>query len=203
MLVVALTGGIGSGKSTVANLFAAYGITIIDADAIAYSLTQAGQPALSNIVDHYGKELLLDNNNLDRKKLRHIIFSNAAERHWLQDLLHPLIRAEIEARLSKIHTPHPYCIVVIPLLFEVTPYPFIDRILVVDASESAQIERVMLRDYASSTEIKDILQTQITREQRLAQADDIIINDGLLADLELQVAKLHQKYLLMNKLSSN
>jgi dephospho-CoA kinase len=195
MLIIGLTGGIGSGKSTVADLFAEYAVPIIDADVIAREVTEPSHPAFATIIDHFGKDLLLKNGLLDRAALRNLIFADTHQRDWLENLLHPLIRNEIEQRLKTLSAP--YCIIVIPLLLEVKPYPFIDRILVIDAPEHKQIERVMSRDHVSKAHIEAILNTQIDRQHRLAQAHDIITNDGSLSDLKSQVEKWHQTYLKM------
>lgn len=197
MLIVGLTGGIGSGKSTVADLFAERGVPIIDADVIAREITQTGEPAYQKIIDHFGKNALSTDGTLNRSNLRKIIFEQADERLWLENLLHPIIRATIEQRLRVIAAP--YCITVIPLLLEVEPYPFINRILVVDAPEQMQIERVAMRDKSDPSQIKAMLQTQATRSLRLASANDVIINDGVLADLTPQIDKLHQIYLKLSQ----
>jgi len=197
MFVVGLTGGIGSGKSTIAALFAKRGVPIIDADMVARDITQAGQPAFDEIIQHFSHFNLIKDGTLDRTKLRQIIFKDHAERMWLENILHPLIRKEIQQQLHRLHAP--YSIVVIPLLFEVKPYSFINRILVVDAPEHIQIERAANRDKASKDHIETIIKTQIRREDRTARAHDIIINDGKLADLEPQVQKMHDMYLKLSK----
>lgn len=197
MLIIGLTGGIGSGKSTVARLFADKGIPVLDADVIARNLTEAGQPALTAIAEHFGMQVITKDGALDRAKLRAIIFEQANERQWLERLLHPLIREKITqqlALLSASDNKAPYCIVVIPLLLETEAYPFIDRILVVDAPEHLQISRVSTRDNTLAANAKNIVSTQINREERLKKADDIIINDGSLADLTPQVDNLHKQY---------
>ena len=197
MLTVGLTGGIGSGKSTVAQLFAEQGVPIIDTDVIAREQVEPEKPAFSAIIEHFGKNLLAENGALNRAKLRHIIFNNDAERTWLENLLHPLIRQAVEKQLKTITAP--YCIVVIPLLFEVKPYPFINRILVVDAPEHMQIERAALRDQSNKTHIQAIINTQTRREDRNSRADDIILNDGEINDLAVQVKNLHAKYLILSR----
>jgi dephospho-CoA kinase len=197
LFVVALTGGIGAGKTTVANLFSKHGVPIIDADVIARELTELGQPAFMDIVDHFEEKILRSDGTLDRAKLRDVIFAHSEARKWLEALLHPLIRTEIERQMARITAP--YCIVVIPLLFEVQPYAFIKRFLVVDASEETQIKRVTDRDKTSMTKAQAILKTQIDRAERKALAHDVIHNDGTLADLEPQVEKLHQMYLEMSR----
>lgn len=193
MLVIGLTGGIGSGKSTAAAFFAEQGVSIIDADLVAREITLPEKPAYLKIIEHFGPAVLLKDETLDRKKLRQIIFTYPNERLWLENLLHPLIREEIENQIQ--FSISPYCIIAIPLLIETLPYPFIDRILVVDAPESQQIERVALRDHQSFSEIQTILKTQSSRKLRLKKADDVIENNGTLEDLKLQVKKWHQTYL--------
>ncbi len=192
-LIIGLTGGIGAGKSLVANLFAKHHVPVIDADTIARQLTMPKQLAFSQIVQHFKKQnIVLANGQLDRNKLKEIIFQNQDERVWLEQLLHPLIQQEIERQIETITAP--YCIIVIPLLFEVTPYDFLDRILVVDASEDTQITRVSKRDGLEASMIKAILAAQTTREKRLNAAEDVIVNDGDIANLQRQVDALHAIY---------
>ncbi len=197
MLVVGLTGGIGSGKSTVAALFAAKSVPIIDTDMLARDITQPGQPTLDKIVEIFGKNMLLPDGHLDRARLRKLVFSNEQKRKQLEDLLHPLIRDEIKSKAALLEAP--YCIVMIPLLFETPPNPFIQRILVVDASEELQISRTTLRDRSSKDDVSAILKTQANREKRLRLTDDVIVNDGLYEDLIPQVDKLHELYLSLAK----
>ncbi len=197
MLIVGLTGGIGSGKSTVARLFADKGIPIIDADIIARNITEVGEPALIAITEHFGIEVITKDGNLDRGKLRAIIFQKPTERQWLEQLLHPIIREKITQQLAVLSASNnkaPYCIVVIPLLLETEPYPFIDRVLVVDAPEHLQIARVGTRDQTIAAGAKAIVDTQLGRDERLKRADDVIVNDGTLADLVPQIDKLHNQY---------
>lgn len=193
MLIVGLTGGIGSGKSTVAQLFNQYGVPIIDADLIAREVTEVGQPALALISARYGQEILQADGALNRAKLGQIIFDNRDERQWLEALLHPLIEKQIIERLQNLHSP--YCIVVIPLLFEIAPYAFIQRILVVDTPRETQIARVMARDQVQLAHIENILDAQVTRAYRLTHTDDVIENDGDKQHLNATVARLHQRYL--------
>jgi len=197
MLVIGLTGGIGSGKSTVADLFAKRSIPVIDADQIAKTLTEPQQPAFTAIIEHFSTDLLQQDGTLDRKKLRQIIFADVKERAWLEKLLHPLIRQSIEMQIQRLTAP--YCIVMIPLLLEVGPYAFLDRILVIDTTEDMQLNRVAARDKAEKQHIEAILNTQLKRDERLAKADDVIKNDGVFADLIPQVEKLHNIYLKISR----
>lgn len=200
MLTIGLTGGIGSGKTEVANLFAKRGVMIIDADQIARQVTEPHQPALKKIREHFGNDIFTEDDRLDRKKLRAIIFTDPNERNWLEKLLHPLIRDEIIKQLSQAQAN--YCIVVIPLLIEAANYAFLNRILVVDASEQIQLERVEKRDNIDPIQIKAILNAQTSRQARISQAHDLILNDGSLQDLERQVEKLHKTYLNLSKKAS-
>jgi dephospho-CoA kinase len=193
MLVVGLTGGIGSGKSTVARLFAEKNIKIIDTDQLARDLTQPENPALQHIVKLFGQDILLANGTLDRSKLRKMIFDDEEKRLQLEQLLHPLIRSEAKHQIELAQSP--YCIVVIPLLFETAPNPLIQRILVIDATEALQLLRTASRDNISPDDVATILKTQVSREKRLSLADDIIYNDGKIEDLIPQVDKLHELYL--------
>jgi dephospho-CoA kinase len=193
MLVIGLTGGIGSGKSTVARLFEKKGIPIIDADVIAQALTLPGQPALQAIIEHFNDPALMRAGQLNRARLREIIFQLPGERLWLEQLLHPLIRKQIETQIKAIVAP--YCIVVIPLLAESGAYDFINRILVIDTNETEQIKRAAQRDRVPPEQIAAILKTQASREARLGIAHDIIQNNGTLDDLIPQVERWHQHYL--------
>jgi dephospho-CoA kinase len=193
MYVIGLTGGIASGKSTVATLFEKKGITIIDTDQLARQLTDIGKDALQKIALHFGKNILLPDGSLNRKLLRTIIFSDNTQRLWLEQLLHPLIRAEMEQQIYSAQSP--YCIAIIPLLFESTPNPIINRILVVDSTEELQLERAQNRDNITLEEAQSILLAQAKREHRLANATDIIYNTGSIDTLQEEVEKLHQLYL--------
>lgn len=201
MLKIGLTGGIGSGKSTVANLFAELGIPIIDADVVSRQVVEPGTPALQKIVQHFGEEVLQKDGTLNRAALRDKVFGFDEERLWLEQLLHPLILEEMQIESEAAHGP--YCILVIPLLLEIAPYEIIGRILVVDAPETLQTERAIQRDQLSAAQIEAILKAQTNRLQRLAVADDVIHNDGSLADLKQQVLKLHGRYLQLSQNQAN
>jgi dephospho-CoA kinase len=193
MLIIGLTGGIGSGKSTVAKLFEKKGITVIDADQVARDITLPEKPALKKIIEKFGSDILLPNSTLDRAKLRKLIFEDDHKRIWLEQLLHPMIRDELEQQIKAANSP--YCIVMIPLLIESSPNPLINRILVVDAKKEAQLERAATRDNQTGSEIYSILSKQATRAQRLKAADDVISNMGTLEDLQGQVDAMHKYYM--------
>lgn len=195
MFVVALTGGIGSGKSLVANLFSELGVAIIDTDVIARELVKPDMPALENIKQHFGSTIINAKQELERAALRKIIFSNPAEKKWLENLLHPLITANVEHQLKTISSP--YCIVVIPLLFETHISDYINRVLVVEAPLDIRVERVRQRDKISKTEIEKIIHSQASDAVRREGADDIIENNGTMDDVAQQVKKLHGLYLTL------
>ncbi|MBE5251274.1 dephospho-CoA kinase [Mixta mediterraneensis] len=192
---VALTGGIGSGKSTIAHGFAALGVTIIDADVIAREVVEPGSSALQAIVERHGKWMLTEQGSLFRARLREIIFQSPEEKAWLNHLLHPLINARTQQ--LKAEASSPYVLWVVPLLVENQLQHQADRILVVDVDEATQLERTQLRDNISLTQAQLILSAQATRQQRLACADDIIDNSGAPKDTLPQIAELHQRYLAL------
>lgn len=197
MLVVGLTGGIGAGKSTVAALFAKYGAPIIDADVIARDLTMPDQPAYQAIIAYFGDDLCLADRTLNRSQLRQIIFNNDTAKRWLENLLHPLIKSAISQQLQVLHQQQaavPYCIVVLPLLFEANARDHLDRVLLVDSLTQHQINRAAARDQASKAQIQAIVETQYDRDKRLQLADDILINDSSLTELSDKVHKLHEFY---------
>ena len=193
MLTVALTGGIGSGKSTVADGFARLGVPILDADVLARELTGPGEPALEEIRAAFGPGVIQPDGRLDRAALRRIVFADQAARRRLEAILHPRIRARMLAWLGEVRAP--YAILVIPLLFEAGQTDLVDRILVVDLPEDEQVRRVQTRSGLVEAEIRRILATQATRAERLAGADDRIDNSAGFAALEAQVERLHRRYL--------
>jgi len=193
MLRIGLTGGIGSGKSTIAALFAAHGVPVIDADAIARQLTLPGTPATVKVLQHFGPEITASDGGIDRQRLARRIFNDPGARLQLEDILHPLIHAEMLRQQQ--NTNAPYCILVIPLLFETGQRDMVDRVLVADVDEDSQLARVSERDGRSTAEIRAILSAQINRMQRLKMADDVIANNGDIDALKDLVATLHQKYL--------
>ncbi len=192
-LIVALTGGIGSGKSTVSRHFEKLGVPVIDADLIAREQVAPGAPALDEIRQQFGADVITSKGGLDRDRMRGIVFENSTKRLQLQQILHPRIRSEMQLRLVQLDTP--YAVLVIPLLLESGQNSLADRILVVDIPEVHQIERVQQRDGLKKTQIEQIIAAQVDRQSRLAAADDVISNDGGLQTLEKAVEQLHRRYL--------
>jgi dephospho-CoA kinase len=190
---VGLTGGIGSGKSTVADLFAAHGAGIVDTDAIAHALTAPGAPAIEEIRRRFGDRFIAADGALDRGRMREWVFADPRARRELEALLHPMIRAEARRQFGESQSP--YVIVVIPLLVESGASPeFIRRVAVVDCDPEVQVARVIRRSALSREQVLAIMGSQATREQRLEAADDVIRNDGSLADLQAQVGPLDELY---------
>jgi dephospho-CoA kinase len=190
---VALTGGIASGKSTVANLFARHGVPLIDTDVIARDVVEPGQPALARIVAAFGPGVLDADGRMDRRRMRDRVFTDPAARQRLEDVLHPAIRAEMERQSAAARGP--YQILVIPLLTESGRREHVDRVLVVDAPEALQIARLMQRDHVQREQALAALAAQAKRDARLEFADDVIVNDGDPAALTAQVDALHREYL--------
>ncbi len=198
MLKVGLTGGIGSGKSSVAVLFEQLGVDIIDADQIAKEITAPKQAAFQKIVKHFGKSILDIIGHINRKKLRKIIFTNPTEKKWLEALLHPDIANVIRERIKYVKSP--YCIVVIPLLAETdVSRSLVNRVLVIDTPIEIQLYRTQLRDNLNKAEAKKMLAAQAAREERLTIADDVILNDEGKSKLNVQVNHLHNFYLNLSK----
>lgn len=194
--IVSLTGGIGSGKTTVANAFAALGAGVVDTDVIARALTATGQPATSEISRRFGPEYLTSSGAMDRDRMRALVFSDPDAKQVLESVLHPLIRRESERQI--LASTAVYVIVVIPLLFETrATRDAARRILVVDCDTETQIARVMSRSNLSRDQILAIMANQVSREERMRGADDVIYNDGDLKGLERQVRELHRKYLAL------
>ncbi len=190
---IALTGGIGSGKSTVSSIFGKFGIDIIDTDEISRELTARNGPAIGRILEAFGKDYI-EAGSLNREKMRKLVFSDESSKQKLEAILHPLIREEVEKRIASVGSP--YYVIVVPLLFETGHYrDLADRILVVDCSESLQIARTMARSGLTRDEVLSIMKNQATRPARLAGADDIVANEGGPEALEMAVAALHSKYL--------
>lgn len=195
MFIVGLTGGIGSGKSAAANIFETLNIEVVNADKVARQVVELGTPALEQIVSHFGAAILLADKSLNRAALRKIIFENQTEKNWLEALLHPEIRKLTRQKLQAATSP--YAIYESPLLLEMGQDQNVDRVLVIDVPASLQIARATKRDKNSEDQIKAIIKTQISREERLYKADDIIDNSRGLENLKTEINRLHQQYLLL------
>lgn len=194
MYVVAITGGIGSGKTTVANQFAALGIEVVDADLIAREVVEPGTPALGAIASHFGPGILDEQGRLDRRALRERIFSEPAAKSWLNALLHPIIRSEMLRQCAAANSP--YCLLVVPLLVENRLTELADRVLVIDVDEATQIERTCRRDGVSLEQAQAILASQANRSERLAMADDVLDNQsGTTETIRERILALHETYL--------
>jgi len=192
-MIVGMTGGIGSGKSTAANLFARHEVPIIDTDIIAREIVEPGMPAYTAIVEHFGNDVCNNDGTLDRAQLKQCIVNNDTEREYLESLLHPKIRTSVIQQLKQLDCC--YCIVVIPLLIEKGNYPMLHRTLVIDSTSDEQIRRARQRDKLDILAIEAILAIQASREQRFAKADDVIENSNGIAELEAKVSQLHEKYM--------
>lgn len=192
---VALTGGIASGKTTVADLFAGLGVPLIDTDVIARQVVEPGQPALAAVVAAFGTDVLDADGRLDRRRMRERIFSDPSARQRLEAILHPAIRAGMERQSAEAGGS--YQVLVIPLLTEGRRRDHVDRVLLVDVPEALQIERLMMRDGVSHEQAKASLDAQATRAERLTMADDVVRNSGRVDDLRQEVARLHQRYLAL------
>lgn len=193
--IVALTGGIGSGKSTVANEFAKWGVPIVDADIIARAVVEPGTPALAAIHARFGDAIINADGSLKRAALRERIFAAEHEKAWLNALLHPLIQAQTRQQWQAAQGP--YLLWVVPLLVENGLHHFAHRVVVVDVDKKTQLTRLLARDRVSQQQAENILAAQATREQRLACADDVIDNSGRPDEWVAQVAVLHQRYLAL------
>ena len=191
--VVGLTGGIGSGKSAAAAMFRAWGIEVINADALAREVVEPGQPALNDIAAHFGSDILTAESYLDRAALRRIVFSNPEQKSWLENLLHPLIAVLLQQRLNA--TKSPYTILESPLLLETEQYKLVERVLVIDASEEIQIDRTVKRDGSDEGVIRSIIASQIDRAKRIQHADDLVSNEEGLEQLRAKIEVLHNKYI--------
>ena len=195
--ILGLTGGIGSGKSAAAQHFSDLGISLIDADHAARWVVEPGRPALAQIVERFGANVLQADGQLDRAALRSLIFQAPAQRHWLEALLHPLINQEINSYLASAQSP--YAILVSPLLIESGQHHLTQRILVIDAPEHLQVQRTMQRDQSSAAQVQAILQAQASRDERLRHAHDILVNDRDQLWLQSEVERLHHFYLTLRK----
>ena len=192
-LRIGLTGGIASGKSTVADMFADKGIPVIDTDVIAREIVRPGQPALADIEQEFGADVIGDDGTLRRRYLRELVFNDDHKRRRLEEILHPRIRDAAVRQAERAGGP--YQIIVVPLLAGSPMQKLMDRVLVVDASENTQLERLLQRDTESVQQARRIIAAQASREDRLAIADDVIVNDGSITETAARVAELHGKYL--------
>ncbi len=195
MLKIGLTGGIGSGKSTVCRLFAEFGVPIVDADLIARQLVEPGQPALSIIAEAFGHEMLDQDGGLNRAKLRDVVFADADKKRELDGIMHPLVYAQIAEDVRALSAD--YCVIAVPLLLESkNPYA-VDRVLLVDCPVEAQIARVIARDKLTRQQVQAIIDSQMSRHERLGKADDVIDNIAGTEQLAEQVKRLHNSYILL------
>ncbi len=197
MRCIGLTGGIGSGKTTVSDAFKALGITIVDTDVIARDIVKPGAHCLKEIEKRYGKTILDQDETLDRKRLRDIIFQDDSERRWLESLMHPVIRQQTEQQVQSATSP--YVILSSPLLIESPDIHLVDRVLVVDAPEAIQVSRTLLRDGVDESQIQRTIAAQLSRQKRLDSADDIIDNSHEKSHTLEQVKRLHETYLTLSK----
>lgn len=193
MLKIGLTGGIGSGKSAASDHFARLGAGVIDTDLLSRELVEPGQSALDEIVAAFGAQVLASDGRLDRARLRELVFNDSPARARLEAILHPKIRALMLARADA--STAPYVVFVIPLLFETGQQGLVDRVLLIDAPEAVQHARVIARDRLDPAQIERIMRSQVDRRTRVAEADDVICNDGSLTDLQHAVVQMHRRYL--------
>jgi len=196
LAIVGLTGGIGSGKSTVVRLFGELGVHWVDADDVAREVVEPGTPALNTIAEHFGDKVLQADGALDRAWLRQKVFAEPEERAWLEALLHPIIREELIRQLQPADYTLPYTLLVSPLLLETDQHALVNKTLVIDVPESVQLERTMARDNNSREQVERIMAAQMAREDRRAKADAIIDNNQPLVEVERQVAELHNQWVL-------
>jgi dephospho-CoA kinase len=193
---VGVTGGIGSGKSSAAALFAELGAGIVDTDDIAHELTRPGGRAMPAIIAAFGPGIAAADGSLDRAAMRQLVFAEPAQRKVLEGILHPLIRAEARDRVNRSATP--YVMLVVPLLLETGGYPdLVRRVLVIDCEESLQISRTMQRSSLTEQAVRAIMAAQLPRQQRLARANDVLLNSGDLTQLRSEVSRLHERYLAL------
>ena len=196
-LTIALTGGIGSGKTSIASIFKSLGVPIIDSDTISKEIILPGKPCFKDIVNEFGEEILTNKGTIDRYKLRDIIFNNDKARIKLENITHPIIFKNIDIQISLIN--YPYCLVIVPLLIETKSVKYFDKVLLVDTFKNIQFERVSKRDSMSLTLLRKIIKIQATRSERLKYADDIIENNNEIGNLNEYINILHKKYLTLSK----
>ncbi len=196
MIIIGLTGGIGSGKSTVARQFGALGVHWVDADDVAREVVEPGMPALTAIADHFGQDILTVDSALDRARLRQIVFEHPEQRVWLESLLHPIIREELIRQLHPTDYTLPYVLLVSPLLLETDQHNLVERVLVVDVPVDVQIERTMARDTNSREQVERIIAAQMPREQRISKASAIIDNNQPKKNVATEVRALHERFMV-------
>ncbi len=190
--IIGLTGGIGSGKSTISSMFEELGAEIVDADKISHSIVSKNKPLYKEIVKHFGSDILDEKEELNRPVLRNIIFNDHKEKAWLEALMHPVIKNTISGIIKE--SQNPYIILSVPLLLESGNYDFVDRVLVIDVPEALQLERIGKRDNISTELAQSIIKSQMSRSERNKRADDIIVNDAPIEDIRKLVKNLHAKY---------
>ena len=195
MLIIGLTGGIGSGKSVASDKFKSLGVAVVDADVASRTVVEPGKPALKEIQDHFGSGIITAEGKLDRNKLREIIATDAKERKWLESVLHPKIGEQITKEISE--STSVYTLFVAPLLLETNSQEMCSRVVVVDVPKDVQIRRTAKRDKVSPNQVEQMVAAQMEREKRLEKADDVLLNSGTIEDLEKQVEELHKKYIQM------
>jgi dephospho-CoA kinase len=191
-LKIGLTGGIGSGKSAACKIFSELGVPVIDADDIAHSLVEPGMPAFKEITKIFGNEVIASDGSLDRKIIRDKVFANEIDRKRLESILHPVVYEEIAVRVKNINSK--YCIISIPLLLETDASKTVDRILVIDVPRELQLERAVNRDKTNKSDINAIIDSQMSRKDRLSAADDIVDNKDNINDLRKRICDLHEFY---------
>ena len=192
-MIIGLTGGIGSGKSAVATLFKDIGVDLIDADDLARDSLNINSEGYKLFIDEFGDKYLDENKNINRELIRNLIFNDYDAKSKLENIIHPIVRSGIETFIK--NTKSNYCIIVVPLIFETNSSKIYDRILVIDCDVDVQISRTSKRDNQAKSDIENIINKQATREQRLSIADDVIVNNGSLDLLRMEVLKIHKKYL--------
>lgn len=202
MLAVGVTGGIGCGKTEVAKRFEKLGVPVIDADQITRELVEPGSAVLAAIIARFGDDMLSPEGELDRTKLRQIIFQDPKSRQDLEQLLHPRVKEEILRRIHVLSA-HPYCLVVIPLMVETGMESLVDRVLVVDCEDAQQVNRVTARDGSPEDAVRAIMATQAARQTRLAKASDIIRNTGTFDELQQEVEQFHQQFVDLSRQTGN
>ena len=193
MYCIGLTGTIASGKSLAMDYFKSQAIDTLNADVIARELTQKDSLALADISGHFGKDFFTPNGDLDRRKLRSHIVAHPEARQWLEQLLHPMIRQHIQSALANCKSP--YCVIEIPLLLDRTPYPYLNRVLLINSEPQQQIQRLMARDHCTKAEAQALLALQESNNHRAALADDIVLNTGSVDELNCKLGELHHNYL--------